>query len=168
MTRPVSVREPLLRRRSHVWLWVSLAILAGCGREDTSRRPFDAGRAALQRGRFDTAVQELEAYLAASPRGKLASRASFLIAKAELGRGDYPSARQRFERTIADYPQSEEAHKSRYKLAMLSFWEGDLEAAQQRFQRLADRPKGTLVPESIAMLKWIKESSPEPPPAGGS
>ena len=114
------------------------------------------------RGQFATAIESLDGYLAEHPHGELASRASFLMAKAYIGLNEIDNARSQFERTIRDYPDTNEAHKSQYKLAFLSLLEGDDDDARERFARIADSPAGTLVPEAMAMIRYLDARAQRP------
>ena len=151
----------VLDKRSLRWAILCVVVLfAGesCqAKKKTTDGRFTAGRQALMRGDYKRAIERLGGYLREKPKGRLASRASFLIAKAHVGLGDYDAARKQFELTIQKFPTSEEAHKSQYKLAMLSLIQGDVADARKRFQSLVDQPSGTLVPEATAMVRFLDE-----------
>jgi TolA-binding protein len=134
----------------------------GCGAQQ--KKPldprFDQGRKLLSTGDYKQSMKSLQSYLDAKPDGGLASRASFLIAKNHMGLGQSEDAAKQFKLTIKKYAKSDEAHKSKYKLAMLSFLNGDHDDARKQFQELVDKPTGTLVPESAAMLRYLDKLKP--------
>lgn len=143
-------------------LLVGLCLASGCDAQQTSQE-FHEGRSQLMRGELQKADVTLSRFATSHPTHKLASRAAFLQGKAQLGLGNYGKAQQCFETTIKRYPKSDEAHKSRYKLAMLELFRGNRDAALQKFQALVDKPSGTLVPESQAMVRMLSAPLPAAP-----
>lgn len=140
-----------------------LALIVGCDAQEQRDTLFSAGREALQRGQLQLSIDKLLEHLNHNPKGRLASRANFLIGKAYLGLGNLDASRKQFEQTIADFQFSEEAHKSKYKLAMLSLIEGKNPDARKRFEELTKNPSGTLVPEATAMLRYLDQPDPAQP-----
>jgi TolA-binding protein len=127
-----------------------LAALAGAGKGTAGANArFLIGQAHVEAGRFAEAVEPLNEYLAASPRGDVADYALADLAIARLGLGDRDEARKAVEQLASRFPRSKVLASTRLRLAEAALDAGQAEEAAAQFRVvLGLDPEGKEIPES--------------------
>lgn len=129
--------------------------LVGCNPADKSPE-FEPLRKLVISGQYEKAITQLEAYLAAHPRGKHASRAGLFLFKANFASSQYAEARKWCEWTIQQHPESLEARKCEFKLGLILIAQEDLEGALSQFEMVASSTRNPLRTEAEFFVKDLK------------
>lgn len=144
-------------------LGISCLITGGCGgvkvqakQREKAASEFEQARKLVHHGKFDNAIQQLDAFSDKHPNHKLSSRVLFLRAKSQMGLQETEAAQAGFAQVIEKFPGSEEARKAEYKLAMMEYLNGNNAEAKTRFQEIAKAANGPYTPEAVVWLEFVR------------
>lgn len=150
-------------------LMVIAVAMAGCGvaappaavaaNKGKASTQFDAARTLVHQGKFAEAVAALDAFLAANPNHKFASRAHFLRAKSKMGAHETEAAQIGFADVIKRFPTSDEARKAEFKLAMIEFLNGNVDEATKQFDAIEKAANGPYTPEASVWVKYLSDEA---------
>lgn len=104
---------------------------------------------------YDDAAKQLEASLAAAPKGPKAAETLSLLGQVYLETKNPAKAKAALGRLVSEFPDSPLLEQGRFRLAEAAFAAGDWKTAAAEYQAVAGKwPQSQLVPQALLGLGW--------------
>lgn len=93
-------------------------------------------RLVLEERRYDLAIPEFEAFIAANPDSSYLSNAHYWLGQLHFAQENYADAKVNFQKVVSDFPDSTKRADCMLKLGIIAATEGNAEQARSLFEQV--------------------------------
>lgn len=128
-------REDTIRLQAAQSL-ANVPVAAPAADPEAESRDYGAAHALVKGGKYQEAVQAMQAFLKQYPSGSLAPNAVYWMGFSQVNLGDFPAAAAAYQRLIDDYPASSKAPDAMLSLARARIQSNEMAQARAVLERL--------------------------------